>query len=285
MIGFTKRNLKVFYRDSSVVFFSLLASFITIGLYILFLGDVYTADYETFPNARSMMDSWVMAGLLATTSVTAAMGAFGTMVNDKAGKIIKDFFASPISRPGLAGGYVLSAYLIGLVMSVITLIFAELFIYINGGSLLSPSSMLKVFLLILAADFSNTAMIFFLTSFFTSSNAFSTATTVIGTLIGFITGIYLPIGMLPEPVQWLVKLFPASHAAALLRQIMMEDSMSAAFAGAPVKYLEEYKNTFGVTYLFGDHILSNWVSIIILLGSGTVFFILAVIHLSHEKKA
>ncbi len=38
MIGMAKRNLKLFFRDKSAVFFSLLAVFIIIGLYALFLG-------------------------------------------------------------------------------------------------------------------------------------------------------------------------------------------------------------------------------------------------------
>lgn len=46
MIGFAKRNLKLFFRDKSAVFFSLLAVFIIIGLYALFLGDVWTGGME-----------------------------------------------------------------------------------------------------------------------------------------------------------------------------------------------------------------------------------------------
>ena len=39
MWAMTKRNLKVFFRDRSSVFFSLLAVFIIIALYAVFLGD------------------------------------------------------------------------------------------------------------------------------------------------------------------------------------------------------------------------------------------------------
>jgi len=38
MIGFAKRNLLIFFRDKAAVFFSLLAVFLIIGLYALFLG-------------------------------------------------------------------------------------------------------------------------------------------------------------------------------------------------------------------------------------------------------
>nr|NLJ02159.1 ABC transporter permease [Bacillota bacterium] len=77
MITFAKRNLKLFFRDRASVFFSLLAVFIIIGLYVLFLGDMVMMDLEGIPGARFLMDSWIMAGLMAVTSVTTTMGALG----------------------------------------------------------------------------------------------------------------------------------------------------------------------------------------------------------------
>jgi multidrug/hemolysin transport system permease protein len=47
MRAFTVRNLKVFFRDKSSVFFSLLSAIIIIGLYVLFLGDVGRAAFRT----------------------------------------------------------------------------------------------------------------------------------------------------------------------------------------------------------------------------------------------
>ena len=50
MIRFAKRNLMVFFRDKSAVFFSLLSALIIVALYALFLGDtdVYKRQYQTF---------------------------------------------------------------------------------------------------------------------------------------------------------------------------------------------------------------------------------------------
>ena len=284
MISFAKRNLLVFFRDRSAVFFSLLASFIIIGLYVLFLGDVWSGNFNQFENAREMMDNWVMAGLLAVTTVTTTMGAFGTMVDDKQRKIDKDFYSSPVSRRSLAGGYVLSSFVIGLIMSLVTLVLAEVYIVAEGGAFMSLSSLVRVLGLILLADFTNTAMVFFITSFFSSQNAFATASTVIGTLIGFLTGIYLPAGMLPEAVQWVIKLFPASHAGALLRQVMMADPMAAAFTGVPEEYIAQFKEMLGVTFKFGSTEVSVLTSILILVISGLVFFGLAVLNISRKKK-
>jgi len=284
MISFAGRNLKIFFRDKSAVFFSLLASFIIIGLYVLFLGDVWAGSFSGVENARQLMDSWVMAGLLAVTSVTTTMGAFGTMVNDRTKKIDKDFYCSPVSRKSLAGGYVISAFVIGLVMSLVTLVLAEIYIVAEGGALLSLSALMKVVLLIILADLTNTSMMFFITTFFASEAAFSTASTIIGTLIGFVTGIYLPIGVLPNAVQWVVKIFPASHAAVLLRQVMMEQTMSTSFADILPQDVSDIKETLGIVFKFGNYEPGVSVHIAILLAAAAIFFGLAVLNVSRKRR-
>ncbi len=283
MISFAVRNLRLFFRDKSAVFFSLLASLIVIGLYVLFLGDVWTAGMSELDNARQLMDSWVMAGLLAVTSVTTTMGAFGTMVLDRSRKISKDFYSSPVSRKSLAAGYIISSFLIGLVMSLSTLVLAELYIVSEGGSLLSATALIKVLGLLLLSCLSNTSIMFFVTSFFASENAFSTASTIIGTLIGFLTGVYLPIGMLPAPVQWVVKLFPPSHAAALLRRAMMPSPISRG-AVLPAGYAADLQRHLGSVFCFGGKALSPSGSILFLLAAAALFFALSVLNISRKAR-
>jgi len=284
MINFMKRNLLVFFKDKSSVFFSLLSVFIIIGLYALFLGDVWTGSLSDLTGVRYLMDSWIVAGLLAVTSVTTTMGAFGIMVEDKSKKIIKDIRSSPIPRPSIAGGYILSAFVIGMIMCLVTLVLAELYILSNGGALLGWAALLKVFGLLLLSTFSNTALVLFIVSFFKSNNAFATASTIIGTVIGFLTGIYLPIGQLPDAVQWVIRVFPPSHSAVLLRQVMMADPLAATFAGIPAEYLEGFKETMGVVFKFGDTTVTPLMSMGILALSGLLFLGLSILSLSRKKK-
>lgn len=284
MMAFVSRNLKVFFRDRASVFFSLLAVFIIIGLYVLFLGDVWLQNLPDMPGAKALMDSWIMAGLLAVTSMTTTMGAFGTMVDDRAHKLIKDFNASPIRHSQVAGGYILSSFTIGIIMTLITLILAELYIAGGGGALLTLGALCKVLALLLLAALSNTAMIAFLISFFKSNNAFGTASSIIGTLIGFLTGIYLPIGMLPEGIQFVIKIFPVSHAALLLRQVMMEVPMQTVFAGAPAEMMEGFQQEMGVLFKMGDTVMTTWTSIAILLGAAVVFYALSIWRYSKKSK-
>ena len=284
MISFGIRNLKVFFKDKSSVFFSLLAVFIIIGLYVLFLGDVLSGNLSDLPGARFMMDSWIMAGMLAVTTVTTTMGAFGIMVQDKERKLIKDFAASPVKKSSIVGGYIMGALVIGIIMSLITLVLAELYIISGGGKLMDVPTLLKVLGLIILGTLCNTSMVLFMVSFFKSNNAFATASTILGTLIGFLTGIYIPIGSLPEGVQWVVKCFPVSHGAVLFRQVMMDAPMAESFAGAPVSAINEFKETMGVIFKFGDTTISPLTSIIILLATAVVFYGLSIINLSRKEK-
>ncbi len=282
MINFTLRNLRVFFKDKTAVFFSLLAVFVIIGLYVLFLGDVWSASFADVKNAR-FMDSWIMAGILAVTSFTTTMGAFGIMIEDRAKKITKDLVVSPIKTTSLVGGYILSSVIIGIVMSLVTLVLAEVYIIIGGGELMGITTLIKVLGLILLATFTNSAIVLFMVSFFDSLNAFSTASTVVGTLIGFLTGIYLPIGQLPNAIQWLIKLFPVSHAASLFRQVMMQASLSVGFKDFPVEYVDGFKEFMGVTFSFNEYLVTPIISIVILVVTGLVFYGLSVIKLSTKR--
>lgn len=283
ILNIARRNLKLYFRDKSSVFFSLLAVFIIIGLYVLFLGNMLTSNMEWMgDHARFVTDSWIMAGLLAVTSLTTTMGAYGIMIEDKTKKVFKDFTASPVKRSSLVGGYILSSFIIGVIMSVITFVLAEVYIVAYGGELMSLSGMLRVFGCILLSVLSSSAMVFFLVSFFKSANAFTTASTVIGTLIGFLTGIYIPIGSLPASVQTAIRIFPVSHAGALMRQIMMEAPLKAAALDSAAE--ESFRLAMGVNYKFGDTILSSAAGIVILLATAAVFYALAILNVSRKRK-
>lgn len=284
MINFGIRNLKVFFKDKSSVFFSLLAVFIIIGLYALFLGDVWTSSMSAIPGIRFLMDSWIMAGIIAVTAVTTTMGAYGIMVQDKEKKITKDFAASPVGNTSIVGGYIIGAVVIGIIMTLIALILAELYIVAGGGKFLSLSALLRVIGLVILCTLSSSSIVLFIVSFFRSNNAFATASTIIGTLIGFLTGVYLPIGQLPASVQMVIKCFPVSHGAALLRQVMMEAPISESFNGAPIQALSDFNNMLGVTFKFGDTTVSTLTSIIILLVTAAVFYTLALLNLSRKQK-
>ncbi len=284
MITIAKRNIKLFFRDKTSVFFSLLAVFIIIGLYVLFLGDVMNQGLSEIPNPAFLINSWVMSGMIAVTSITTTMGAFGIMIEDREDKIMKDFYTSPIKRSSLTAGYIVSSFVIGVIMTLVTLVLSEIYIVSKGGELLELAAFAKVFGLILLSVLSNSALIFFMVSFFKGRNAFATASTVIGTLMGFLMGIYIPIGQLPESVQTVIKVFPPSHAASLMRRVMMEVPLGDLSSAMPQQYVDQFNLIFGVTFKFGDQIVTIGQSMLILAVTAVVFYGLSLINLSRKAR-
>lgn len=274
-----KRNLKLYFRDKVSVFFSLLGVFIIIGVYVMFLGKMmvdYTEDLVG-TNSRYLMISWIMAGVISVTTITTCNGAFGIMVEDIALKRMRDFKVSPIKRWQLVLSYVLSAMVVGLIMSILTLLLSELYIYVDGGKILSFSALMKVLGVILISVFSSSAMIFMIMSFIKSQNAFGTASSIIGTLIGFLTGIYIPLGNLPFGVQTIIKFFPLSHSGVMLRQVMMNEALS-------LEYLpDEFKVFLGVNFEIGGEFISNFIHIAYLFVSGVIFYLIAIIIVSKKR--
>ena len=279
-----KRNLKIFFRQKSSVFFSLLGVFIIIGLYVLFLGDMIVSNMPDIKGARFLMDSWIMAGVLAVTPVTTSLGAMATMVEDKNNHIYKDFIASPIKRSTIASSYMISGFWISLILTMITFVLAEVYIVVFGGEWLTIAATVKVLGLIVFTTAASSLMMFYLVSWFKSINAFTTASTIVGTLIGFLTGIYIPIGNLPDAVQVVIKIFPPSHAGVLFRDIMMEQAEKISFAGAPTEVIENFRLMFGVSFEVGNTILSPTMSALYILLFMVLFFALSVFQISKKER-
>ena len=279
-----KRNLLIFFRDKGSVFFSLLGVLIIIGLYVLFLGDMMVKSLGDLPGARFLMDSWIMSGLLAVTPVTTSLGAMGAVIEDKKYGMYKDFSASPLKRNALYGGYLISGFLISLILSLVTFFLAEIYIVIYGGELLTAAAAGKTLAMILLTTAFSSIMMFYMVSWFKSVNAFSAASTVIGTLMGFLTGIYIPVGTLPSSIQTVVKLFPPSHAAVLFRRIMMEQAERITFAGAPAENLEAFHLELGAAFQVGKKVLSPSASLIYILVFSGVFLVLTMIKIARKER-
>jgi multidrug/hemolysin transport system permease protein len=285
MINLASRNLKMYLRDRSGVFFSFLAILIIIGLYVLFLGDQIKAGWDEAPGASLLMDIWVMAGIIAVTSFTTALGACGIIVEDRVKKNDKDFLSSPLKRWQIVGGYVVSACLVALMMCSLVFIVVTVYLRANDMPALDWASILKMLGVIFLSALSSSAIALFVISFIKTNGAYGSLSTVLGTLIGFVTGMYFPIGILAENIQWVVKLFPTSHACVLLRQIMLKGQMGVVFAGAPDEYVREFEREMGVVFTYGDYTGTVGLHIGVLVLTALVFSVLAIMNMSRKAKA
>lgn len=278
-----KRNLKIYFQDKAAVFFSMLSVIIIFALYIFFIGDSISSGLKFLPHPNRLMRAWMLAGMLASASITTSLGAYGVMISDRENKTIKDFYSSPVSRRQIAGGYIITGFIISIIMSIFTLIFGEIYMGMIGGAVLDMDILLKLFGVIVLSAFASSAIASFIISFLKTNSAYSAASMIVGTLIGFLVGTYIPIGNLPENVQWLVKYFPCAHSAVLYRQLLMESSIKENFANQPTAVLKETKEILGVVFVYNGHTASAWMSVVALLITGVVFYLLAVLVLIRKE--
>ena len=284
MINLAGRNLRMYLRDYSGVFFSFLAVLIIIGLYILFLGDPLKSGVRDVEGGTLLVDIWVMAGIIAVTSFTTSLGACGIIIEDRIKKNYKDFMSSPLYRWQIVGGYVLSACAVALMMCLGIFIIVVFYLTSNGMPALSFVRLLQILGVMLLSAISSSSIVLFITSFLKTDNAYGSVSALLGTLIGFLTGMYFPVGMVQENVQWLMKLFPPTHASVLLRQVMLKDHMAVVFAGAPGEYQSGFEQSMGVVFTFGDYTATVGLHIGVLVVTTVVFAVFAIINISRKAK-
>ena len=263
-----QRNLKLYFRDKAVVFFSLLSVIIVLALYVLFLSNVQVQSIKQQvgntikeTDISYLTNTWILAGMLSITTVTSTLGALGFMVNDKEKKILMDFKSSPLKMSTYPTAAIITAIIVGTIMSTLTLIIYTSYIYINTGYLLNPITLTKTIALIITSATMSASLMGFLISFLNTNNAFSSVSILIGTTIGFTNGLYIPLGQLSNNIQNIIKLLPFSHIASLFRRILMSESMIKVFNNAPQEAIDGYTEAFGVNLKWNGTPISTNISI------------------------
>jgi len=273
-----KRNIKVFLRDRSSVFFSFLSVIILIGVYILFLGNNMRTWISVAPEGTAwigyLVDSNIMAGVLVVNSITITLGMFGNMIEDNQTGRIKGLTVTPINRFTIILGYLISAWITGIVLTVFMFVLVEVYIVVNGGVLLTLPSMVASLGLIVFNVITTSSIMFLIVSLIKSSNGFSILNTIVGTLIGFICGIYIPIAALGNFMGTVSKFIPFTYNAILMRQVFMKEAMDLVFGDQLPMYAESIR-FMGATNveLFGWEITPVWM-VVILVATSALFLYL-----------
>lgn len=268
MLQLARRNDMLYFRDKSVVMLSFLAEGIMLGLYLLFLRRQLLAAFAGMANAALLADAWMLAGLISVTAVTTAMGVYGVAVEDRAKNAGRDLYISPVGRTALPLGYWLAAAAVGLLLSFLLLLFSEAYIAIRYGVRLGAGTMEKVYAVLILVSASGAARVLLIVSFLKSSGALAGCCTIVGAMLGFLAGIYLPIGSMPEGVRRLVQCFPVSHGAVLLRQLLLEALLPPGAGASLSQYL-------GCRYVWDGAAVSPAASALFLTLGGVVCLLLA----------
>ncbi|XMB65869.1 ABC transporter permease [Mycoplasmatota bacterium zrk1] len=302
VLKLVKRNCLNYLYDKTSIFFSLLSVLIIIFLYVGFLGELQVdslinrfnnlvsngfLDQGSVPSTQSirwLVDSWILAGIVTVNSITVPLSILSDMISDTENKTLNDFLTAPISRGQIVLGYLIASWVVGIVLSLITFGLGQFYMITNGGEIISFMTLIKSILLIILSVVSFSAISFFILSFVKSVSTVGVINTLVGTLIGFLAGIYIPIGVIGETLQTVIKINPAAHTSSIFRQIFMEKPLGIVFSDAPAGTIDFYRSFYGVDMSLFGYDISVSVMILYMISIAFIFFGLSVFRLSRIKR-
>ena len=294
---FTDRNLKLYFRDRSAVFFSLLSMIITIALMVFFLGnmniDVITDLLGQFPNrdyvedeknARLLIYSWTSAGIISMNAVTVTLAVYSTMLKDRVSGKLNSIYTAPVSRTIITVGYIATAWIAATIVCIFTLAVTEMYGIIQGLEVYSIAQHIHILGIICMNSFVYATFMYLLALIAKSEGAWSGIGTLVGTLVGFLGAIYIPIGSLSDSIQSLLKCTPIIYSTALFRKMMLESILKHTFRGIPKDVTKQYREAMGIDITIFEHSVSGFEIGIVLLFIGIAFVGIDVCILKYSKK-
>ena len=304
MLTLTKRTIKVYLKNPLSLIFSFVYMVLLIVLLTMFLGDYMTNSMKEIygevqgiglENMRWLIDSTTMAGVLMINCVLVPLNVLAIMVQDSTDKRLDSFLVTSVSRDKLVFGYWLAPFIIGSVLNVLCLYIMQGFIVMNGGGWLDGITALKMCGLIVANVFSSTSIFFLVAMLMKNANVYNTATGIVSALVGFITGVFIPLGVFPEHIKKVFSIIPAHHGATLMREVMTEAPLSAVFGNVPdqtvkgtfmtaQEIVDIYAAENGINYVLDGNKVSFSIMLAVVIGSGILFLVISIFMMKRAKR-
>lgn len=284
MINLAKRNLYIYFRSPSNVLLSLMATLIVLLVYILFLGGNYGADYPMLDNGSLFMNTWLLAGMCALAPLSTSLSIVSAIIADRMQGVDRDFLASPVARYKIAGGYLISGATGSFIVTCTVFIISLVWLVLSGAAAPTLTILVKCLVIIALTCICSSCITFFIASLIRKSGAYNSIGTIVGTLGGFLSAIYLPFGQLPAAMQEVVKLFPPSHAAVLMRSTLLEGISSVSYASTPTADLAKVFEYLGVRLSSSNGLIPLWTSLAVLIGCSILFFGLSCWSVAYKRR-
>ncbi len=236
--GMTIRNIKVYAKDKIALLLSMLTQIIVLGLFLLFLKNNYIdvindrlgglKDLLDRSDIEAIVNAWLIAGVVGTSVVTAALNALSVMVHDKMERIDYDYSAAAVKGRTVVLAYFSGATLSAFITASILLTAGLIFLAVSGSFLYTVWEVLLLYAIVLLGSVSSTMVLMLFVSFFKKDSTLSAFGILVSVAIGFVVGAYMPVGQFSEKVQTVVNLVPGSQITALLRNTLMQPAIDNA---------------------------------------------------------
>jgi len=262
------RDFKIFYRTKGNIIFSSLAVIILLVLHFVIFRNMYADNWEAIVSMIPgvsidreslfwLVDSMMFSAILPIGAVSISITALGLMVADRELNVLNDFLVSPIKRNDLLASYLLSSLLIGFMLLLGFIVFFWIYfmvVYSIGFTLIQ---LVYILLAVIGSlIFANTFILLILT-FIKKQSSLGAFGTILGTLNGFVSGAYIPVGMFGDTVGAILSALPFLQLTVLTRQAFLYNLGNIT----PLTHemlSGEIARSFGLELWFGDTLVPIW---------------------------
>lgn len=272
LLSLTKRHLMVFVNSRMRMFFTFMVPFIIFLIYIFFLRDLelmtitptladYGLNMDGDPQLRryvyTLIDSWMLSGIVAMSTITVSLQINTITVSDKENGINRDFASSPVSSNILIFSYFLANFIITFVVCMVFLVACFIYLAALGELIMTFTSIVTIICVLIFASITGVLFTVFICSFISHDSTMASVITIFSTAIGFLIGAYMPLFMMPEAVQYVCGFVPGTYACALFRYAFMSDGINAmsAYVGNEA-LMEELTGSFGYNLNFFGYVVT-----------------------------
>ena len=277
----TMRNLKIFLKDKANIFFALLAPLIVLGLYILFLGRIQTDGLLSAlqemgvsggeKEIRSFADCWMLSGVMASACITVPLCACGVMVQDRNRGIRADLAASPVPGWMPPAAYFFSVVAAGLIIGFAVLVICLVWLAATGSWFLSVADVLVLLGTLVLSVLSSSTLLVFVVGFLRTEGAFTGLNVILGTVIGFLIGAYMPLSMFPTGVQYVTLFVSGSYSAGIFRNFFMNGALDNIAQNISPAFAEGLADQYALKLNFFGTDMPVSVMAIVLVGTVLLF--------------
>lgn len=265
--GMTVRNMKVYLKDRMTIVMSMMTQIIILGLFILFIKNNYFEGIknivEMFGNVitdndiESVVNSWLVSGVIGTSVITVALNSLNVMVSDKQKKISYDYGASPVKNSAIVLSYFFGAFINTFIISSIILTAGFIFLCIPNTVNYSFYDIAGMYGFVALGSISATLILMFVVSFFKKTSTLNSFGIIVSAAVGFVIGAYIPVGQFDSNVQTAVNLVPGAQIAGMMRNLLVSpainninDALNGADKGAVA---EELNSIFAINMNIFDN--------------------------------
>ncbi len=245
------RSLKAFWRNKVQLFFTLAMPFFFLYVFSAVFG------MENIENPINYM----LAGIVITDVFQTSLNIASSTITDIVSGFMKEVLVSPVKRIQIALGQLLAAATISTMQGIVVLIIG-LFIGLRFTSVWTPLLVIGV-MIIVGLVFS--AFGLFLATLIKNAQTFQIVETAISMPLTFLCGAYVPLSLLPAPLQAVAYCNPMTYTTAFFRTIILEKTSLTTD-----QLIREQ-----LAFQFGNFTVTPFISMIIVLLFGVLFLALA----------